>query len=1017
MEKGWAFIVALALVAMPLAALGDVIPISDVNADDEMGAPVLGGETVTVAGIVTVGTGTLAANTDIFVQDGTGGVNVTQSFGASPVVALGDSVLVTGVVGSLAGSGTRTLIKASTSADPAARITILSSGNPLPAPVVVTPRGLASESGEEFEGLYVVVHGVSIWHADAWPEDLCSEDQSVRVADSDTTCRIWFDADTDLCGSPAPHEPFDVVGVAVPPPRDQAGWSGHGVLPPTRAHVRSRGSGSGFAGTEAATVYAGQTIGLTVSLEGETDVLGRVEVGIPDGWTFSGEPSHVTLSGAAFATARVVPDSTSATLITVADAGLTVGVEGTIAIANLGTPASAGPSVFAVSTALVGGELAPIGAPPVVDVWTLAASGAVLINEIYSNGATSSGQANDSSEFIELRNTTAAPIDLTGWVLTDMDNSGSCSGSNLWGFPDGTTIGAGEYLAIAKDAKILSKGFQPRFGFYPDFELLDEDNSIERLFDNSNAPNMLLVSAADGDDNTTQEMMYLGGDASTGAVVAGVASYEVILLYSDPELANLVDAVEYRNPLFWDADACAGAPGLGGPNDAWALGAPPVDYSLGRDEAAADTDSSADDFVLCSEATPGAANVLGDAVPPVASVEPASGSLLVLAYNEPVDAADVSNANNYAIDGGATVRQAWVSADRMTAVLRTSPQTPESLYALTITGVHDLAGNPVAAEPLPFEGSDAVTIAEVQAFDETGYSTLRGEQVTVAGFTTVPPGVFQPDRTSMFVQDTDGWGINLYSPNVMGVPPRFGDLLRATGTVEEYVSASNNAGATTEIAQVSIDILARGFDVVRPIVIPTGDVGREEREGQYVRTSGIVVRLDGFAYYIDDGSGSIQVYQNFTDLDFSVFAIGDSVEVTGLVLQYDYSAPYFSGYELAPRYQSDMVILEAHYAGSATIDGEAKVLDIDAGETVEITYNAPKASHVTVRVYDLKGRGIATLFDGTSLGPSRSTWDGRDDEGRKVPPGVYICHVLASARAGGDGTTEAIPIVVGRSLD
>jgi len=177
------------------------------------------------------------------------------------------------------------------------------------------------------------------------------------------------------------------------------------------------------------------------------------------------------------------------------------------------------------------------------------------------------------------------------------------------------------------------------------------------------------------------------------------------------------------------------------------------------------------------------------------------------------------------------------------------------------------------------------------------------------------------------------------------------------------------------------------------------------------------VSVEGFAFYIDDGSGTIQVYQNFSDLDFSVFAVGDRVEVTGVVLQYDLTAPYFSGYELAPRYPSDMIVLETHYTGSARLSAAAKVLDIGGGEAIEITYNAPEASRVTVRVFDLKGREVATLYDGICLGPQTTVWDGRYDGGSKVPAGVYICHVQSRERASGDGSDAAVPIVVGRKLD
>jgi hypothetical protein len=304
-----------------------------------------------------------------------------------------------------------------------------------------------------------------------------------------------------------------------------------------------------------------------------------------------------------------------------------------------------------------------------------------------------------------------------------------------------------------------------------------------------------------------------------------------------------------------------------------------------------------------------------------------------------------------------------------------------------------------------------------------GYSPLWGQNVACVGFTTVPPGVFSPGRTNMYIQDTEGWGVNIYSSGLMGRPALEGDLLLCTGLVLEYRSVDSAdpwavpEGATTEIANGTITVLGRGFDVIEPLELPTGDIGHEDREGTLVKVTGTVVSVEGFAIYIDDGSGACQVYQNFSDLDFSLYSLGDELEVTGLVLQYDYTAPYFGGYELAPRYDEDLVILGSATEGAASIEVSAKVLDIASDEALDIDFFSSGCDHVAVRVFDLKGRPIATIYDGRCLGSTRRSWDGRDDAGNKVPVGVYICHIQARGRDGGEITDSAVPIVVGKKLN
>lgn len=54
----------------------------------------------------------------------------------------------------------------------------------------------------------------------------------------------------------------------------------------------------------------------------------------------------------------------------------------------------------------------------------------------------------------------------------------------------------------------------------------------------------------------------------------------------------------------------------------------------------------------------------------------------------------------------------------------------------------------------------------------------------------------------------------------------------------------------------------------------------------------------------------------------------------------------------------------------------------------------------TAEVYDLRGRRVRAMFTGqerqalTPLDASQDTWDGRDDRGRIVPPGIYVLRTV-----------------------
>ncbi|MCR4440267.1 MAG: S8 family serine peptidase [candidate division KSB1 bacterium] len=67
---------------------------------------------------------------------------------------------------------------------------------------------------------------------------------------------------------------------------------------------------------------------------------------------------------------------------------------------------------------------------------------------------------------------------------------------------------------------------------------------------------------------------------------------------------------------------------------------------------------------------------------------------------------------------------------------------------------------------------------------------------------------------------------------------------------------------------------------------------------------------------------------------------------------------------------------------------------------VTIQIELPEPAVVSVSIYDLVGRRVATVVDGRPL-PARVhrfTWHGNDDAGRALPSGVYFCRVEAGDR-------------------
>ena len=59
---------------------------------------------------------------------------------------------------------------------------------------------------------------------------------------------------------------------------------------------------------------------------------------------------------------------------------------------------------------------------------------------------------------------------------------------------------------------------------------------------------------------------------------------------------------------------------------------------------------------------------------------------------------------------------------------------------------------------------------------------------------------------------------------------------------------------------------------------------------------------------------------------------------------------------------------------------------------VSIAFVLPTPAHAVLKIVDVSGRSVATPHNGfLPAGPHVARWDGRDDDGRRVPAGLYFC--------------------------
>jgi hypothetical protein len=181
---------------------GDPTPrtLCEIAEDAADGTPIHLNEYVIVTGVVISPSGIFSSSTnDIKITDGE--CCVTVFGGDLMTIEIGDEVEVVGTVAQFNG-----LTEVS---NPLLEIRILSSGNPIPDPTVIST-GEFAVNGEDYESCLIGFECVLITGG-TWPAE--GQNQNLTIDDGSGPATMRIDADTDIDGSPEPVNPFSVIGV------------------------------------------------------------------------------------------------------------------------------------------------------------------------------------------------------------------------------------------------------------------------------------------------------------------------------------------------------------------------------------------------------------------------------------------------------------------------------------------------------------------------------------------------------------------------------------------------------------------------------------------------------------------------------------------------------------------------------------------------------------------------------------------------------------------------------------
>jgi PAS domain S-box-containing protein len=187
-----------------------------------------------------------------------------------------------------------------------------------------------------------------------------------------------------------------------------------------------------------------------------------------------------------------------------------------------------------------------------------------------------------------------------------------------------------------------------------------------------------------------------------------------------------------------------------------------------------------------------------------------------------------------------------------------------------------------------------------------------GQRITVGGRANVYSGALHTDRLVVFLQDDES-GIELYNTE-FGQSIAEGDSVIVTGLLEQYEGL-------TRLTQITYRSIYVTRPMSPPLTLSIAAVNSEKYEGRVVNVFGKITRKweDAYGYYMSlrehrSDKDSIIIFltrRHQSGIDFNIFDVGDRVTITGILAQFSRGEALNTGYEIFPRYASDVELIGA----------------------------------------------------------------------------------------------------------
>ncbi len=235
-------------------------------------------------------------------------------------------------------------------------------------------------------------------------------------------------------------------------------------------------------------------------------------------------------------------------------------------------------------------------------------------------------------------------------------------------------------------------------------------------------------------------------------------------------------------------------------------------------------------------------------------------------------------------------------------------------------GASSRAFSLVAVLCLTASTANADPISTIHSNDANGNVIGIGTPLTVTGVITSPDSIFSKTSTEVYIQDATGGTELFQSGGISTWRFSYGDSVTVTGTIAQFRGMS-------ELSPLSSVVKHKSGAVVPDPVLKTCDqvttqtwIGgsfTEPDEGRLIRIDNVRLTAGTWPATIS-GTDAILTISDASPNSCTLFldkdsplngspAPGDTFSVIGILKQFDTAVPYNFGYEIEPRFLSDVI--------------------------------------------------------------------------------------------------------------